>query len=187
MRLIMGNPFPWCDVTETNPITETGPATPTCCQNHLPAPPPVWELCSPRALGAESPCAAKGRVSCGALQQRSSLPRSIGSVSGRSQAHGLPAGQEPRYWQGLAWHGLARRRGPAGRCQERVRMSERRTAKAPLGALGHAKGSSKDARPHVRPCILVGWVWGKAWTLISIRLECVVLGSSVKKPTASSS
>lgn len=65
-------------------------------------------------------------------------------------------------------------------------MSECSAAKAPLGALGCAKGTSKDAWPHVRPCILVSWVWGKAWTPISIWLECVVLGSSVN-PTASSS
>lgn len=28
----------------------------------------------------------------------------------------------------------------------------------------------------------MGWVWGKAWTPISIWLECTVLGSSMKNP-----
>lgn len=41
--------------------------------------------------------------------------------------------------------------------------------------------------PRVRSRIPVGWVWGKAWAPISIWLECMVLGSSVNNPTASSS
>lgn len=62
------------------------------------------------------------------------------------------------------------------------RMSEHCAKKAPLDGLGHAKEMSKVARPHVRSCILVDWVWGKAWTPISIWLECMVLGSCMKNP-----
>lgn len=102
MRLIMGSPFPWCDVTETNPITEIRPATPTRCQNHLPAPPPVWELCSPRALGAVFPAEpiSSARVSpalSGVCLEGAGLS---GCQLGRSRGAG-------RAWHGTAWRGGA--------------------------------------------------------------------------------
>lgn len=118
MRLITGSPFSWCDVTETGP----------CCES-LPLPPHTAKItcllpfCAgtglPTSPWSKDPRAVEGRVSPEPFSS-SEFPLSIGSVSRRSPARRLPAGQVPRRWQGLAWHGLVRRRGPAGRCQERV-------------------------------------------------------------------
>lgn len=164
----MGSPFSWCDVTETSPCCDSltllrHAAKITClllllCGNWAPHKPLVQKPpVLPRAVFPGEPF--------------SSAPVSP-APSGACLEGARIAGCQlaPRRGAGTA---LARPGRVAGRCQERVNGCLRclSAEQASLGALGRAKGMAKDARPCVRSHILVGWVWGKAWTPISIWLE----------------
>lgn len=167
----MGSPFPWCDVT-----LGTGPHCDslTLFQRALVATEITWLLPSPCGSWAgRKPSVQKTRVLWRDVLPPAPEPFSsdrlssapLSSVSRRRLARRLPAGRAPRRGH---WRGMARQRRPAERCQERVSGCLSAALKrALLGTLGCAKRTSKDVRPDVRSCILVGWVWGKALTSTS--------------------
>lgn len=107
MRLITGSPFPWCDVTEASPYCESH-ATPTRRQNHL----SVWELGSPRALGAKTPVLRRAVFPPEPFSSAPASPAPSGACLGGARLAGCQLAGCPG--AGKAWHGTARQ-GGAGR------------------------------------------------------------------------